>query len=166
MSVCIIYFLICFCLCRIQPLSGQISAVTQVYSESYIQPVSTCTPLDLSQAQAAAPGGGQGEGGGGADDPVESVPPNPSQESGSAMIEETPVTITGGMFSGVGEFPPTEKPQSSPRQFSPPPAAPMGGGGEAVVPRTAAPPRLRDLNMRQVKEAALRYKLMWSKLQL
>ena len=51
-----------------------------------------------------------------------------------------------GEVSGVGEFPPTERPLSS-----------VGGeeGGGVGGPKPPAPPCLRDLEMRQVRETAL-----------
>ena len=152
----VIVMFLAFSLSRIQPLSGQISAVTQVHSQPYSRPPvsdskgggATTTSPDLSQQDSSTPhasadvqshlitdiSGGGGEGGGG--DKVE-----------EGLAPAADCCIPGGVFSGVGEFPPTERPLSS-----------VGGeeGGGVGGPKPPAPPRLRDLEMRQVKETALR----------
>ena len=147
----VIVMFLAFSLSRIQPLSGQISAVTQVHSQPYSRPPvsdskgggATTTSPDLSQRE----------------DKDSSIPHASSHHTadisgggGGGKVEEglapaADCCIPGGVFSGVGEFPPTERPLSS-----------VGGeeGGGVGGPKPPAPPRLRDLEMRQVKETALR----------
>ena len=118
---------------RIQPLSGRISAVTQLHSEAYVQSTlptpstqSTSTnttseewPQDTSTAE-----GGE-----------ESKREDSGQTEGGENVASTAgqTVVPGGMFAGVGEFSSTLNPQ-------------VGSAGA----------QMKDLKMKYAKDAMLR----------
>ena len=115
---------------RIQPLSGRISAVTQLHSEAYVQSTlptpstqSTSTSEEWPQDTSTAEGG---EG---------SKREDSGQTEGGENVASTAghTVVPGGVFAGVGEFSSTLNPQA-------------GSAGA----------QMKDLKMKYAKDAMLR----------